>query len=128
MQDLGFYPNYSLNQVHFHQCIQHGQQTGGAGIDYAAGETMAQLASWKRCGEARTTGVLQCSPGSLTSVPGKVMELIILSAIKWNVQDKQGIRPSQHGLVKGRSCLTNLLSYGRVTCVVDEGKAVDVSA
>jgi len=29
--------------------------------------------------------------------------------------------------MKGRSCLTNLISfYGQVTCLVDEGKAVDV--
>ncbi|GAB0207182.1 hypothetical protein GRJ2_003183800 [Grus japonensis] len=42
-------------------------------------------------------------------------------------QDNQGIRPSQHGFVKSRSCLTNLLSiYDKVTRLVDEGKAVDV--
>ncbi|KAK4831416.1 hypothetical protein QYF61_017547 [Mycteria americana] len=41
--------------------------------------------------------------------------------------DNQGIKPSQHGFRKGRSCLTNLISfYDKVTCVVDEGKAVDV--
>ena len=29
--------------------------------------------------------------------------------------------------MKGRSCLTNLISsYDQVTCLVDEGKAVDV--
>ena len=37
------------------------------------------------------------------------------------------IRPSQHGFMKGRSCLTNLISfYDKVTRLVDEGKAVDV--
>ena len=37
------------------------------------------------------------------------------------------IRPSQHGFMKGRSCLTNLISfYDMVTCLLDEGKAVDV--
>ncbi|KAK4807004.1 LOW QUALITY PROTEIN: hypothetical protein QYF61_000333 [Mycteria americana] len=42
-------------------------------------------------------------------------------------QDNQLIRPSQHGFMKGRSCLTNLISfYDKVTCLVDEGKAVDV--
>ncbi|KAK4807185.1 hypothetical protein QYF61_024305 [Mycteria americana] len=66
-------------------------------------------------------------PLSLTSVPGKVMEQIILSAITRHVQDTQVIRPSQHGFVKGRSCLTNLISfYDKVTRLVDEGKAVDV--
>ncbi|KAK4816589.1 hypothetical protein QYF61_018637 [Mycteria americana] len=66
-------------------------------------------------------------PVSLTSVPGKLMEQIILSAITQHVEDNQGIKPSQHGFRKGRSCLTNLISfYDKVTRLVDEGKAVDV--
>ncbi|KAK4806762.1 hypothetical protein QYF61_005558 [Mycteria americana] len=66
-------------------------------------------------------------PVSLTSVLGKLMEQIILSAITRHVEDKQGIKPSQHGFRKGRSCLTNLTSfYDKVTRLVDEGKAVDV--
>ncbi|KAK4828134.1 hypothetical protein QYF61_023932 [Mycteria americana] len=45
----------------------------------------------------------------------------------WDIEDNQGIKPSQHGFRKGRSCLTNLISfYNKVTCLVDEGKAVDV--
>ncbi|GAB0183673.1 mitochondrial enolase superfamily member 1 [Grus japonensis] len=60
-------------------------------------------------------------PVSLTLVPGKVMEQIILSAITLDVQDNQVIRPSQNGFVKGRSYLTNLISfYDKVTCLVDE--------
>ncbi|KAK4818935.1 hypothetical protein QYF61_022112 [Mycteria americana] len=66
-------------------------------------------------------------PVSLTSVPGKLMEQIILSAITQHVEDNQGIKPSQHGFRKGRSCLTNLISfYNKVTHLMDEGKAVDV--
>ncbi|KAK4816607.1 hypothetical protein QYF61_018655 [Mycteria americana] len=66
-------------------------------------------------------------PVSLTLLLGKVMEQIILSAIIQHVQDNQVIRPSQHGFMKGRSCLTNLISsYEEVTHLVDEGKAVDV--
>ena len=39
----------------------------------------------------------------------------------------QGIRPSQHGFMNSRSCLTNLISfYDKVTRLVDEGQAVDV--
>ena len=38
-----------------------------------------------------------------------------------------GVRPSHHGFMNGRSCLTNLISfYDKVTCLEDEGKAVDV--
>ncbi|KAK4833053.1 hypothetical protein QYF61_027555, partial [Mycteria americana] len=66
-------------------------------------------------------------PVSLTSVPEKVMERIILSTITWHVQDNQVIGSSQHGLMKGRSCLTHLISfYDKVTRLADEGKAADV--
>ncbi|KAK4825843.1 hypothetical protein QYF61_003094 [Mycteria americana] len=65
-------------------------------------------------------------PVSLTLVPGQVMEQIILSAITQHVQDNQVIRLSQRGFMKGKSCLTNLIFYDKVTCLVDEGKAVDV--
>ena len=54
-------------------------------------------------------------------------EQIILSAITQHVQDNQRIRPSQHEFRKGKSCLTNLISfYDWVTRLVDEGKPVDV--
>ena len=55
------------------------------------------------------------------------MEQIVLREITWHMRDNRGIRPSQHGFAKGRSCLTNLISfYDLVTRLVDEGKAVDV--
>ncbi|PKU28565.1 rna-directed dna polymerase from mobile element jockey-like [Limosa lapponica baueri] len=58
-------------------------------------------------------------PVTLTSVPGKVMEQTILSAIMRRMKDTQVIRPSQHGFVRGRSCLTNLISFcDTVTCLV----------
>ncbi|TRZ09940.1 hypothetical protein HGM15179_017169 [Zosterops borbonicus] len=66
-------------------------------------------------------------PVSLTSVPGKIMEQFILSVIMQHLQDGQGLRPSQHGFRRGRSCLTNMISfYDQVTCLVDAGRAVDV--
>ncbi len=65
-------------------------------------------------------------PVSLTSVPGKIMERFILRALTRQVRNNQGIRPSQHRFMKGRSCLTNLISfYDQVARLVDEGKAVD---
>jgi len=63
----------------------------------------------------------------MTLVPGKIVEQIILSALTGHVKDNQGIRPTQHGFTKGRSCLTNLISfYDQVICLVDEGKSVGV--
>ncbi|GAB0182471.1 mitochondrial enolase superfamily member 1 [Grus japonensis] len=60
-------------------------------------------------------------PVSLTSVQ------IILSIIMRHIQDNQVIRPSQHGFMKGRSCLINLSCfYDNVTHLVTGGKTVDV--
>ncbi|KAF4787884.1 RNA-directed DNA polymerase from mobile element jockey-like protein [Turdus rufiventris] len=62
----------------------------------------------------------------LTLVLGKLMEQTILSTITQHMQD-QATRPTQHGFVKGRSCLTNLFSfYDKMTHLVDEGTSVDV--
>jgi len=47
-------------------------------------------------------------PVSLTSVPGKIMEQFILSVLTGHVKDNQGFRPSQHGFMKGRFCVTSL--------------------
>ena len=55
------------------------------------------------------------------------MEQIVLRETTRHVQDNRGIRPSQHGFTKGRSCLTNRISSNDlVTHLVDERKAVDV--
>ncbi|PKU43410.1 rna-directed dna polymerase from mobile element jockey-like [Limosa lapponica baueri] len=63
----------------------------------------------------------------LTSVLGKAMEQIILRATMQPMRDNQAIRPSHHGFMTGRSCLTNLISfYDKATHLVHEGKAMDV--
>jgi len=54
------------------------------------------------------------------------VERFILSALTGHVKDNEGIRPSQHGFSKCRSCFTNLISfYDQVIHLVDEGKDVD---
>ena len=60
-------------------------------------------------------------PVSLTSVLGKIMEGLILSSLTRHMKDNQGIRPSQHGFMKDRSCLTTQISfYDQVTLPVRE--------
>jgi len=54
------------------------------------------------------------------------MERFILSVLNGHVKDNQGIRPSHHGFMKRRSCLTNLIFYDQTTSLVDKGKAVVV--
>ncbi|KAK4831728.1 hypothetical protein QYF61_018858 [Mycteria americana] len=65
-------------------------------------------------------------PVSLTSVPRKIMEKVILGVEK-HLRDNTVIGQSQHGFMRGKSCLTNLISfYDKVTHLVDQGKTVDV--
>ncbi|CAM5107999.1 unnamed protein product [Eretmochelys imbricata] len=66
-------------------------------------------------------------PVSLTSVPGKIMEQVLKESIWKHLEERKGIRNSQHGFTKGKSCLTTLIPfYDEITGSVDEGKAVDV--
>ncbi|KAK4807158.1 hypothetical protein QYF61_024278 [Mycteria americana] len=64
-------------------------------------------------------------PISLASVPGKVMERVLLETIT-NLM-KQVIVKSQHGFTKGKSYQTNLITFNnKITSSVDMGRAVDV--
>ena len=51
-------------------------------------------------------------PVSLPLVPEEVpREQTVLKEITLRVQDSWEIRSSQHGFMKGRSCLTNRISF-----------------
>ena len=67
-------------------------------------------------------------PVSLTSAPGKIMEKMILEVLEAHLGDNAVIGPSQHGFMRGGSCLTNLNSfYDKITHLVDQGKPADMT-
>jgi len=48
---------------------------------------------------------------SLTSIPGKDMEQLMLEVIIKQVEEKKVVRSSQHRFTKGKSCLNNLIAF-----------------
>lgn len=66
-------------------------------------------------------------PVSLTSQVCKVFETLIRDCIVKHLEEHQLLRDTQHGFRKGRSCLTNLLTFlDKVSGCVDDGESVDV--
>jgi len=51
----------------------------------------------------------QLQAARLSSIPGKVMEQLVLDAISKELEEKKVIRSSQHGFTKGKSCSTSLV-------------------
>ena len=62
----------------------------------------------------------------LTSNLGEMIKLVLDTPFK-QLREKKVVRSSQHGFIKGKSCLTNLVAfYDVITGWVDGGRAVDV--
>ena len=88
---------------------------------------------WKR---ANVTAVFKKGPKdsacnyrpiSLTSQVCKVMKSIIKDRVVKHLNDFKLIRDSQHGFMRHKSCLTNLIKfYDTVEKMIDNGDAVDV--
>ena len=65
-------------------------------------------------------------PVSLTSQVCKLFESIIRDSMVRYLEDNGLIRDSQHGFRKGRSCLSNLLTFmDKVSGYLDSGEPVD---
>jgi hypothetical protein len=66
-------------------------------------------------------------PVSLTSVPSKVFERILRNAITEYLLDHNLFHPSQHGFIRGKSCLTNLLlALDEITDAIDRRDKIHV--
>ena len=66
-------------------------------------------------------------PVSLTSQVCKILETLIRDTIVNHLETHKLLKSSQHGFRKGRSCMTNLITFmDKVTECLDGGDSVDV--
>ena len=66
-------------------------------------------------------------PISLTSIPCKVFEHVLVSAIMDHLEDSDILVPQQHGFRKSRSCETQLLEFiEEVSTAMENGTSTDV--
>ncbi|KAI3378957.1 hypothetical protein SNEBB_001159, partial [Seison nebaliae] len=66
-------------------------------------------------------------PISLTSIPGKILESIIVVKITEHLEENNLLKDSQHGFRRHRSCLTNLLDFFHsMMNEYDKCRAVDI--
>lgn len=65
---------------------------------------------------------------SLTLIPGKRMEQVMLKTVSEHIKDKKVIGSNQHGFMKGKTCVTDLTDfYNKIICLVEKGRVGDDS-
>ena len=66
-------------------------------------------------------------PISLTSVPCKLMEKLVRDAIVNHMTENNLFSNAQHGFIKGKSCVTQLLEFmEEITQAIDNGDKLDI--
>ena len=68
-----------------------------------------------------------CRPISLTSIPCKLLEHILVSSIMQHLESNSILSPQQHGFQKNRSCETQILQFiEEVSAAMEKGTTTEV--